>query len=98
MQKTASEFLYFISLTEEWNFEDDANEFINKFVLSDDEKYPCVQFDKSGFFMTKELLFNEVKKINIINQEIVHFHDKEQAKKGQFPVQQTLSKNRALII
>ena len=70
VQNTASAFLYFISLTEEWNFEDDANEFINKFVLSDDEKYPFVQFDKSGFFMTKELLFSEVKKIN--NKEICY--------------------------
>jgi adenylate kinase family enzyme len=70
VQNTASAFLYFISLTEEWNFEDDAHEFINKYVLSDDEKYPFVEFDKSGFFMTKELLFSEVKKVN--NKEICY--------------------------
>ena len=69
-QNIASASLYFISLTEEWNFEDDAHEFINKYVLSDDEKYPFVEFDKSGFFMTKELLFSEVKKVN--NKEICY--------------------------
>ena len=70
IQNTASAYINFISLTEEWNFEDDANEFINKYILSDDEKYPFVEFDKSGFFMTKELLFNEVKKVN--NKEICY--------------------------
>ena len=70
LENTACSSLYFISLTEEGNFEEAANEFINKFVLSDDEKYPFVEFDKSGFFMSNELLFSEQKKVN--NKEICY--------------------------
>ena len=70
LENTACSSLYFISLTEEGNFEEAANEFIYKFILSDDEKYPFVEFDKSGFFMSNELLFSEQKKVN--NKEICY--------------------------
>ena len=46
--KTASAFIYFISITEENNFENYALDFINKYIFADDEKYPYVEFDKSG--------------------------------------------------
>ena len=60
--RTASAYIYFLSYTEEWNFEKKALDFINNYILKDDEKFPLVGFDKSGYFMTQELLFSEKKK------------------------------------
>ena len=64
--KTGSANIYFVSITEEWNFEKDALDFINKYIFSDDEKFPYIEFDKSGYFMSKELLFSDIKKDNCI--------------------------------
>ena len=64
--KTASSHIYFVSITEEWNFEKYALDFINNYILLDDEKFPYVEFDKSGYFMTKELLFSDTKIYNNI--------------------------------
>ena len=51
-----------MSYTEEWNFENKALDFINNYILKDDDKFPYIEFDKSGYFMSKELLFSEKKK------------------------------------
>ena len=47
-KKTASVYLYFISITEEWNFDNICLDFINNIILDDDEKFPYVEFDKTG--------------------------------------------------
>ena len=61
--KTASAYIYFISLSEEWNFEKRGLDFINNYI-SEDDNFPLIEFDKSGFFMSKELLFNDRKDKN----------------------------------
>ena len=66
-KKSASVYLYFISITEEWNFDNICLDFINNIILSDDEKFPLVEFDKTGLFMSKELLFQNIKEENNIN-------------------------------
>ena len=68
--KTDSAFIYFISITEEYNIEKYALDFINKYIFEDDEKFPYVEFDKSGYFMSKDLLFSDKKKDNINNIEV----------------------------
>ena len=61
-KKTASVYLYFISIAEEWNFDNICLDFINNIILADDEKFPFVEFDKTGLFMNKELLFQILKR------------------------------------
>ena len=60
-KKTASAYIYFISITQEWNFEDICLNFINNNILIDDNKFPYLEFDKTGFFMNKEILFRNIK-------------------------------------
>ena len=59
--KTASAYIYFISITEEQNLEKRGLAFINDYVLKYSDDFPLIQFDKSGFFMSQELLFNNKK-------------------------------------
>ena len=59
--KSASAYIYFLSITEEWNFDDICLNFINNHILKDDSKFPYVEFDKTGFLMSKELLFKNTK-------------------------------------
>ena len=63
--KTVSSFIYFLAITEEWNIEKESIDFIQNNILSDDENFPYMEFEKSGFFIAKDLLFNN-KKINDI--------------------------------
>ena len=68
--KTDSAFIYFISITEEYNIEKYALDFINKYIFEDNEKFPYVESDKSGYFMGKDLFFSDKKKDNINNIEV----------------------------
>ena len=61
---TASSHIYFVSVTEERNFDKIGLDFINKYILKDDKNFPYIEFDKSGYFMTKELLFKDRKNYN----------------------------------
>ena len=63
---TASSFIYFFTITEEWNIENESIDFIQNNILSDDENFPYMEFEKSGFFIAKDLLFNN-KRINDID-------------------------------
>ena len=63
---TASVYLYFISITEEWNFDNICLDFINNKILTNDDKYPFIEFDKTGLFMSKELIFQNTKNENCI--------------------------------
>ena len=58
---TASSYIYFISLTEEQNLEKNGLTFIKDYILKYGDDFPLVQFDKSGLFMSKELLTNNRK-------------------------------------
>ena len=59
--KSASAYIYFLSITEEWNFDEICLNFINNHILKDDSKFPYVEFDKTGFLMSNELLFKNTK-------------------------------------
>jgi hypothetical protein len=56
--KTASSYIYFISVTEEQNLEKCGLSFIKDYILQYEDDFPLIQFDKSGLFMSKELLSN----------------------------------------
>ena len=71
--KIASSFIYFISITEEYNFEKYTLDFINRYIFEDNEKIPYAEYDKSGYFMRKELLQSDKKKDNINNNIEVCF-------------------------
>ena len=81
--KTASAYIYFISITEEQNLEKSGLTFIKDYILKYSDDFPLIQFDKSGLFMSKELLANYRK-------------DKDGNLEIYFPVKHLSTENRTI--
>ena len=57
LNKNANTYLYFISITNDWNFKDDINEFLS--MIYNENKFPIINYDKAAKILVKEILFEK---------------------------------------
>jgi len=57
LNEDTNTYLYFISITDDWNFKDDINEFLS--MIYNDNNFPIINYDKAANILRKEILFEK---------------------------------------
>ena len=63
--------IHFLSISRNWDFEETAQEFLDK-IKEDNDNFPLVEFDKNGIYLVDEILFSHKEKDEIDGRTICY--------------------------